>query len=100
MQAKGPRSIAELLHSGDIAGLQREAATRREFVEELRLLLPADEAGHLVAASTDAAGRLVLSMDSAAWAARVRFRATELGHANIRVRVVPAPDQSGKPGAS
>jgi hypothetical protein len=92
MPPKGPRSIADLLHSGDIAGLRREAAARREFVEDIWLLLPPDEASHLVAASTDAAGRLILSMDSAAWAARVRYRATELGRADIRVRVVPSPD--------
>jgi hypothetical protein len=89
MSPKGLKSLAELLRSGDIARLQREAAARRDFTEELKLLLPADEGSHLVAASTDAAGRLVLSMDSAAWAARVRYRARELGRENIRVRVAP-----------
>jgi hypothetical protein len=89
MSSKGPKSLADLLQSGGVAKLQREAAARRDFTAELKLLLPADEASHLVAASTDAAGRLVLSMDSAAWAARVRYRARELGRDDIRVRVAP-----------
>ena len=89
MPHSGPKSLAELLQSGGIAKLQREAAARRDFTADLKRLLPPEEASHLVAASTDAAGRLVLSMDSAAWAARVRYRARELGRENVRVRVVP-----------
>lgn len=89
MTFKGPKSLADLLQSGDIAKLRLEAAARRDFTAELKLLLPADEASHLVAASTNAAGQLVLSMDSAAWAARVRYRARELGRENVRVRVAP-----------
>jgi hypothetical protein len=89
MAVKGPRTLAELLQSGDIAQLRREAAARRDFLADIKALLPPGEAGHLVAASTDAAGRLVLSMDSAAWAARVRYRARELGRDRVRVRVMP-----------
>ena len=85
----GPRALSDVLRSGDLAKLEREAAARRTFLAEIRELLPPDEAQHLVAASTDAKGRLVLSLDSAAWAARVRYRARELGRGDIRVRVVP-----------
>ena len=84
-----PRALAELLKSGDLGKLEREAAARRTFLADIKSLLPSEEAQHLVAASTDAKGRLVLSLDSAAWAARVRYRARELGHGDIRVRVVP-----------
>lgn len=94
MPVKGPRTLAELLQSGDMAHLRREAAARRDFLADIKALLPADEASHLVAASTDAAGRLVLSMDSAAWAARVRYRARELGRDRVRVRVTPRPSDA------
>jgi len=89
MRDKGPRTLADLLQSGDIARLKGEASARREFLAEIKALLPPDEGSHLVAASTDAAGRLVLSMDSAVWAARVRYRARELGRDSVRVRVAP-----------
>jgi hypothetical protein len=82
------------LQSGDIGRLRDEAAARRAFLEDIKALLPADEARHLVAASTDPAGRLVLSMDSAAWAARVRYRARELGRDRVRVRVMPRRDET------
>jgi len=51
--------------------------------------LPPEEAEHLVSASTSAAGELVLVMDSAVWAARVRYRGAELGAERLKVRVVP-----------
>jgi hypothetical protein len=89
MRAKGPRSLGELLRSGDIGRLATEAAERGRFLSEIRALLPPDEASHLVTASTDDAGALVLGMDTAAWAARVRYRAHELGWKSVRVRVVP-----------
>jgi hypothetical protein len=89
MPGEGPRRLADLLQAGRLGQLGREAAQRRELVEDLRTLLPEEEAAHLVAASTDADGRLVLSMDSASWAARVRYRARDLGRDEIRVRVLP-----------
>ena len=85
----GPRSLADLLQSGDIAKLLAQAGERRRLVAEVRASLPAEEAEHVVSASTDASGRLVVGVDSAAWAARVRFRVRELGRDDVQVRVVP-----------
>ena len=89
MPTKGPRSLGELLQSGDIGRLRGEAAARREFLAEIKALLPPDEADHVVTAGTDRRGRLVLGVDSAVWAARVRYRTRELGSDDVRVRVVP-----------
>jgi hypothetical protein len=55
---------------------------------------------HLVAANATDTGELVLMMDSSAWAARVRYRAEDLGAERLRVRVLPTPAQSAKPGTS
>jgi hypothetical protein len=81
--------VAELLRSGDIGKLLSQAAERRRLVTEVKASLPADEAEHVVSASTDAAGRLMVGVDSAAWAARVRYRVCELGRDHVQVRVVP-----------
>jgi hypothetical protein len=86
---KGPRSLAELLQCGDIAKLLSQAAERRGLVTDVKASLPADEAEHVVSASTDAVGRLTIGVDSATWAARIRYRVRELGPDDIQVRVVP-----------
>jgi hypothetical protein len=92
---KGPRSLADLLQTGDIAKLLSQAAQRRRLVAEVKASLPADEAEHVVSASIDAAGRLLVGVDSAAWAALVRYRVRELGRDDVQVRVVPAGSGRG-----
>jgi len=84
-----PRKLAEILGTGRLARLGREAERRRATTERVRAQLPPDEAEHLVSASDGEDGELVLVMDSALWAARVRYRAAELGVARLRVRVLP-----------
>ena len=86
-------SVAELLGSGNLGRLTAESRRLRELADAVRERLPDEEAAHLVAASTDAEGRLVLVMDASVWAARVRYMAKELGEDRIRVRVLPRPDQ-------
>jgi hypothetical protein len=81
--------VADLLQTGDIAKLLSQAAERRRLVIEVKASLPADEAEHIVSASTDAEGRLMIGVDSAVWAARVRYRVRELGTDDVQVRVVP-----------
>jgi hypothetical protein len=81
--------LADLLQSGDIKRLLSQAAERRRLVTEVKASLPADEAEHVVSASTDAGGRLTIGVDSAVWAARVRYRVGELGRGDVQVRVVP-----------
>lgn len=90
MSADGnsPRKLADVLATGRLAALGREAERRRTTTERVRAQLPPDEAAHLVSASTEG-DALVLVMDSAVWAARVRYRAAELGAARLKVRVLP-----------
>ncbi len=100
MSANGPHSLAELLKSGNLADLAAEARRRESLTTRIRALLAEDEAAHLVAASINAAGELLLMMDSSVWAARVRSRAPDLGAERLRVRVLPQGGQSGSPGTS
>lgn len=84
-----PTKLADVLAAGRLGGLAREAGRRRGETEQIRARLPADEAQHLVSAATNAAGVLVIVMDSAAWAARVRYRAAEWGVERFKIRVSP-----------
>ena len=98
MSADGPRSLADLLQSGDISRLRREAETRRTLTDEVRGRLPAGVADHLTGAHRDGDGRLVLTADSAAWAARIRYIADDAGLGGTVVRVAPrdsAPEGKG-----
>jgi hypothetical protein len=88
--------LADLLQSGDIAKLLSQAAERHRLVAKVKASLPADEAEHVVSASTDAAGRLMVGVDSAVWAARVRYRVRELGPDDVQVRVVPGGSGSSR----
>ena len=72
MSNRDPRSLADCLADGPLGALAREAERRRLATEDIRKLLPADEATHLVSAATNDRGELVLVMDSPSWAARVR----------------------------
>jgi Dna[CI] antecedent, DciA len=89
MSSDGPRSLADVLRTGDIARLQSQAADRRKLAEATRASLPHELAEHLLSASFDANGDLVLSMDSPVWAAKVRYAYQELDGKRIRVRVLP-----------
>jgi hypothetical protein len=85
------RKLADVMSSGGIANLAREAERRNLATEEIRRLLPAEEAAHLVSASTNAAGELVLVMDGPAWAARARYCVASLPSGRVRIKVVPRP---------
>jgi hypothetical protein len=75
--------------NGPLGALAREADRRRLATEEIRKLLPTDEATHLVSAATDSSGELVLVMDSPSWAARVRYSIEKLPSERVRIKVVP-----------
>ncbi len=96
----GPHSIADLLSRGELRSLADEARQRENLTARIRSLLPEEEAAHLVSAGVDDGGKLTLLMDSSVWAARVRYRADELGAEKLVVRVLPPGDQSGNPGTS
>ena len=55
----------------------------------VRNLLPAEEGAHVVSASTNEAGELVLVMDTPSWAARVRYCVAGLPTTNVRIKVQP-----------
>jgi hypothetical protein len=55
----------------------------------VRRLLPTEEAAHLVNAVTNDAGELVLTMDSPAWAARVRYCLEALPGKKVKIGVLP-----------
>lgn len=93
MDATKPRKIAELLDSGALGALADQARTRRAITDRIRERLPVAEAAQLVAAHLEDDGTLVLAMSSAAWAARVRYRADLLDA--VRVRVCVAPPGAG-----
>ena len=84
-----PKPLSELLTSGALGNLTREAERRRSETVEIRKQLPADEGAHLVSAATNAAGELVLVMDSPSWAARVRYCVAGLPTTNVRIKVQP-----------
>jgi hypothetical protein len=84
-----PRHLSELLREGTIARIRREADRRRMETARVRDLLPAEERAHLVSASTNEAGELVLVMDTPSWAARVRYCVGALPSATVKIRVLP-----------
>ena len=81
--------MSELLREGALASLLREAKRRRTETARVRELLPAEEAAHVVSATTNESGELVLVMDTPAWAARARYAVSALPHAKVKIRVVP-----------
>ncbi len=86
---KPPRSLADLLTGGELGALAAEARRRRDLTAEIRALLPAEMAPHLVTAGTSPTGELVLTMDASVWAARIRYHAELLGGQRIKVKVQP-----------
>lgn len=96
MSIDGPRRIDDLLKSGPLGRLGNEAAERRELAHRVRAELPADEARHVVSARLDEGGRLVVGMDSAAWAARLRYSTAALLGRPLRVRVI-VPGEADQP---
>jgi len=89
MSNRDPRSLADCIANGPLGALAREADRRRLATEDIRKLLPADEATHLVSAATNDEGELVLVMDSPSWAARVRYSIDRTSSTRVRVKVVP-----------
>jgi len=87
--SKEPRRLADWLTQGSLGTLAREAERRQSATTEIRKLLPAEEAGHLVSAAPNDAGELVIVMDSPSWAARVRYAVENLPSLRVRIKVVP-----------
>jgi hypothetical protein len=88
--ADEPRHLSELLSQGSLARLLGEAERRRMETVRVRSLLPAEEGAHLVSASTNSAGELVLVMDTPSWAARVRYSVGALPGAAVKIKVRPS----------
>lgn len=88
MSPSGPRSVSDLLQSGDISRIRSEARERRTLLARVRAELPATEAERVVSASLDQDGSLVVGVDSAAWAAKLRYERDRLLGRQLQVRVV------------
>ncbi len=86
---KPPRSLATLLADGELGAVAAEARRRRDLTGEIRALLPAEMAPHLVTAGTSPTGELVLTMDASVWAARMRYHADQFGGQRVKVKVQP-----------
>ncbi len=100
MSLGSPRCLADLLADGQLGILAREAKNRRKITEKIRPLLPIDQAKHLISASVNNSGDLVLLMDSSVWAARARYSARQLGVNRLKVKVLPNLNQSDNPGTN
>jgi hypothetical protein len=87
--ADEPRHLSELLNVGPLKRVLHEAERRRMETARVRGLLPAEEAAHVVSATTNDAGELVLVMDTPSWAARVRYCLSSLPSSEVKVRVLP-----------
>jgi hypothetical protein len=87
--ADEPRHLSELLNAGPLARVLREAERRRMETARVRRLLPAEEAAHVVSATTNEGGELVLVMDTPSWAARVRYCLSSLPSSDVKIRVLP-----------
>jgi len=85
---RSPRPLRELLQSGDIARIRTEAEGRRKLLKQVRAELPGETAGHVVSARLDPDGQLVIGVDSAAWAAKLRYERDSLLGRGLLVRVV------------
>jgi hypothetical protein len=84
-----PRRLGDHLTDGPLADLVRESQRRRLETAAVRDLLPPDEAAHVVSATTESSGELVLVMDSPGWAARVRYCVGALPNPRVRIKVLP-----------
>ena len=87
--ADAPRHLSELLNAGPLARVLRESERRRLETARIRKLLPAEEAAHVVSATTNEAGEVVLVMDTPSWAARVRDCLGALPGSDVKIRVLP-----------
>ena len=75
-------TIDQILHDGQprrsaLRRLVDRAQERKAWTDQLRAVLPADEAGHYVVANIRAEC-LVIHAENASWATRLKFRAPEL----------------------
>lgn len=101
-----PEKLQDLLgnRSGGLGKVLARAASLEALTDRVAARLPGPEAEHIVAVSADAE-RLVVTVDSAAWAARLRFMEKEIraaigdcapsGQLLIRVRAPIESQTSG-----
>ena len=96
MTSDGPEKLDAIMAGSDrLKALEQARRERQALTDQSRSWLPAELAPHLVAADR-APGVLVLSFESAAWAARARYverdilaAAADPGFTRIKVRVHP-----------
>jgi hypothetical protein len=104
---KGPRSLGQVIEEalgqpeGMLSGLAARARAQGRLTDHLRAALPARAAGSIVSCALQEDGTVSVSVDSAAWASRLRFeqarllaRAREL-HPEVRDVQVRVARQGG-----
>lgn len=98
-----PRSLADILAGTSVAGLARRAAATDKLARRVRSALPREVGAHVIGANLRG-NRLVVIVDGAVWAARVRFELDALrialgGEQELEVAAVTvkvrAPDAPG-----
>jgi hypothetical protein len=72
-----PKSLKDLLAGSTLSGIAEQAAATDTLTRRVRALLPAEIAPHVLGANVRDT-RLVVFVDSAVWAARVRFEIAAL----------------------
>jgi hypothetical protein len=101
---KEPQSLKDLLAGNDLSRLVLRAREAGELDAQVRALLPESLAAHVTGAVLREE-TVVILVDSAAWASRLRFHATELVQslgprydgAVTAVRVKVRPGRGGGP---
>lgn len=102
MSERRPQSLAQIMAGSQrLRALDQARQTRADWTRRAQSWVPADISPHLVAATLSDAGILMLSFDSAAWAARSRYLGRQIMAAagdpdikSVKVRVHP---QGGQP---
>jgi hypothetical protein len=80
MAQSGPRSLAEVLKSGQggLKDLAKQAEEYAGLAEALRRGLPGSSGDHVTMVTVEPDGTLVVSVESGAWASRLRYEEATL----------------------
>ena len=98
MTKTGPKSLAEVFHGGPggLMDLARKAEEYAALADAIRRGLPATTGDHVTMVTVEPDGTLVVSVDSGAWASRLRYeegtllrlcQAVRTDAKSVRVRV-------------
>ncbi|MBH97109.1 MAG: hypothetical protein CMM56_01515 [Rhodospirillaceae bacterium] len=84
-----PKPIAESFKKGQLKELLINVEHQRSLTKSIKKTLPSELAKHLMNASINEKGELVLIMDSPVWAARVRYYTKVMGDRRVMIKTIP-----------